>query len=956
MSRVEYNLMPKKITGDLGSTAYFTIDNLPLNTPDTFYFIDDQGCRLLIPLDIGDCSCISESGMMNSTLQAACENSAINVSFDGTNLILDANDSLRFIAHTRSDDTLGLVVAISADLEFLFTDGPFLCDSTYYVSAVVGNWTGTDISTADPCLDVSPGQPIRFDCDANADAGRDTSLCATTVNLTGNSTSGSGSWSTTSGTISLTTINDSTANAVFPGPGMFSFQYTTSNGSCTSSDEMIVTVHGAPEIIVSTIEFICNDDNDMYSVRFELMGGDITSLISAGTSTGAFAAGVFTSDLIPSGSAYNFIIRDQYNCGDAVLDGTFDCPCLSQVGELTPSDTELCESEVFDLTSLYDSTIEFLDGNDVKTYILSSDNTDLFGSIIQSNSTGSFTFDETSMSYATPYYAFVVVGDGPSTVDLTDLCLSQSLLVSILWYDMIDGLTIDAVPIEITCLMPQVSLSVNTSDDFTGYGILWTASPGVIFPGDETSPTARVSAAGQYTVTLSAPVAGCDAEASITINESDDLPTILIQEPAVITCDSSDVAISALGSSAGSEFAYSWSGPGILGASDGISIRVDMPGQYTFTVENTDNGCERSQSVDVIEDRELPAAVIVTPEKFSCNTTSLTLSGLGSFEGVDAVYMWSVLSVNGNIIGPINERDIVVDEAGSYALQVTNRANGCQQTVNVLVEVEDDVITGFLLSQEDPSCAGVDDGTIEVIEIMGGVAPYLYSFDGGTTFVEASVANNLPPGDFVIVVKDQNECVWEEMINLVQPVAFGVNLGPDLILSLGEEVNLTAITNLPDSQLASITWLPLLDSANQNTGIQDFIPAVGTQVVVVEIANNGGCIESDDVRINVRFEKRIYIPNVLRLNGQILSNSLVNIFADPLTVASINTFEIYDRWGGKVFERSNVPVSLVLNPEYAWDGRVNEKEVEQGAYAFYAEVEYVTGVTEVVSGNIHVLK
>lgn len=53
------------------------------------------------------------------------------------------------------------------------------------------------------------------------------------------------------------------------------------------------------------------------------------------------------------------------------------------------------------------------------------------------------------------------------------------------------------------------------------------------------------------------------------------------------------------------------------------------------------------------------------------------------------------------------------------------------------------------------SCIGAQDGQITV-QASGGIAPYLYSIDGGFDFQESNTFTDLPPGTYVVLVQDQD--------------------------------------------------------------------------------------------------------------------------------------------------------------------------------------------------------
>ena len=58
------------------------------------------------------------------------------------------------------------------------------------------------------------------------------------------------------------------------------------------------------------------------------------------------------------------------------------------------------------------------------------------------------------------------------------------------------------------------------------------------------------------------------------------------------------------------------------------------------------------------------------------------------------------------------------------------------------------------------------DGSIEIIAYSG-IGPYEYSIDGGASFWGANTFNNLPPGDYdIIVMGGDGNCFYEETVTI----------------------------------------------------------------------------------------------------------------------------------------------------------------------------------------------
>ena len=936
----------------------FRLFNAPLNTADTFNFTDDNGCTLQVLLPATDCSCLSEVGSMSGTLISDCEDMPITATYDPTGANLDGNDSLRFILHTSMDTTLGTIIAQVAGPTISISDGPIICDSTYYLSAVVGNWIGTEVDVNDVCLSVSAGQPIRFDCVVMVDAGRDTGTCETTVILVGNSSSGNGTWSSSDAGVTVTPTAGDAAQLEVTVPGTYELFLTATNGSCTSTDTLVWTVYDAPMIDQTTITEECNVNADAYRISFDITGGTGSYMV-VGSHTGTLMAGRFVSEFITTGTSYEFIVFDGNDCARDTIEGVYECPCETMVGDVTISDFDLCEDETVDITALYDDTNENLDGNDVINYILAGDPTDVTNTILIANTSGVFAYSPTDLNFGTTYYLGVIAGtaSGPSTVDLSDTCLDVTSLVTVTWYDVLDNFTIDTSGSQITCQDPTVILTLNTLEDTSGYTFQWMASNGgSIVPGTENMPEASVTASGTYTLTISHPIAGCPSSQQVEIGQSDDLPTIMFNMPELLTCDRQEVLISAAGSTSGMNISYSWAGPGIVSGQGTDMIMVNTTGDYTLTLMDASNGCMTSRSINISEDITLPNVSAMATAELNCSTTEVVISGAGSSEGSSISYVWTELSGTAMITGSSTDRDVRVVSPGQYRLEVINTDNGCSDFIDVEVFEETNVLTDFDINLTPLGCAGSSDAIIEIVNVQGGVAPITYSIDGGSTNTQASEFTNLGPGVYDIVVRDANGCEHTDQVILNSPLDFMVDLGPDRTVLLGQTEGIVAMTDLPDSLVGFYQWFADFDTITSTISNITVTPPAGIWTVTAILTDVNGCTSTAEVTLSVRLEKRVYAPNAIHVNSINPENQVFHIFSDPLSVAEIRDLEIFDRWGEKVFERPVIEPSLDVDRSAGWDGTFNDRDAPVGVYVYQFVVVFTNGDEELRSGSFQLLR
>jgi gliding motility-associated-like protein len=95
---------------------------------------------------------------------------------------------------------------------------------------------------------------------------------------------------------------------------------------------------------------------------------------------------------------------------------------------------------------------------------------------------------------------------------------------------------------------------------------------------------------------------------------------------------------------------------------------------------------------------------------------------------------------------------------------------------------------------------------------------------------------------------------------------------------------------------------------------------------------------------------RIFFPNVFSPN-----DDGVNDFFYPRdggNVEVIQVFHIYDRWGGMVYNRQNIPPNDLTN---GWDGRLKNGEKAKGTYVYWAEIKLKSGEIIVRKGDVNVV-
>jgi hypothetical protein len=197
-------------------------------------------------------------------------------------------------------------------------------------------------------------------------------------------------------------------------------------------------------------------------------------------------------------------------------------------------------------------------------------------------------------------------------------------------------------------------------------------------------------------------------------------------------------------------------------------------------------------------------------------------------------------------------------------------------------------------------------------------------------------------------VEDVNGCVSDETATVPSPAQLIVNLGPDTTIHLGDSLLLLPAINTPN--IASFTWSPPTYLKNTDELSTQSKPAYSIRYTL-EVTDTSGCKAKDDLLVIVNREKRVFVPNVIYL-GSSLGNEVLRVYGGP-ELAEVLSMRVYDRWGELLYEARNF---LPNGNSSGWDGRAKGQDVNPGVYIYVLEVLYIDGETEIISGDVTVVR
>jgi gliding motility-associated-like protein len=441
--------------------------------------------------------------------------------------------------------------------------------------------------------------------------------------------------------------------------------------------------------------------------------------------------------------------------------------------------------------------------------------------------------------------------------------------------------------------------------------------------------------------------AGCDSLVFIT-NTYDAVrcaPQIAVEARPATCSDRSDGIALIRATNGEPPFQYSWTnsngaaGNGeITALNTPVSVLNLPPGDFKVTI-TANGGATVTSTVNIPAPGKMTvdanAVLKAPPYSVRCagdseaGTAVLVSGGSSSY-----TYSWSNNATTQNLSNVL---------PGLYTVTVTDE-NRCSATASVElkapppVELQVQVLT--------PLCGAV--ATDAFIQTDGGAAPYIIRVNGN--FAGNGVIL-LRAGSNTIEVTDGNGCTTDTTVQVVIPPVISLQLPRDTSVRLGQELTLTALTNLTTASIDTIIWSPLPDTSRVGTLTQVWTP-LKSNVYRLTLTDTSNCLVSTSIRVNVRREADIYVPNVFTPNGD-GKNDLFTVNSSD-NVTDLELVRIFDRWGNMVYEWEGRVV-----PKFwpGWDGKMGDsKDVGVGVYVYYLRARLTDGEIIFKEGDVTVAK
>jgi len=493
----------------------------------------------------------------------------------------------------------------------------------------------------------------------------------------------------------------------------------------------------------------------------------------------------------------------------------------------------------------------------------------------------------------------------------------------------------------LTCADDQITVGGQNTAVGDNFIYQWTTQDGVILDG-ATTPFALINESGNYQLSVLDTTNQCEEVDSITIIANKQFPNVDFPTDLSIDCRDSFINIRPIIELTENRVAVQWNtNNGVLLNDSNIFVaQAGMPGTYYLSLRDMSNDCTTIDSVEILDDRLLPAVVTLQDRMLGCDDASVTVDAQGSAFGPNIIYEW--LDEEGRTLS--NNTTLTVDMPGNYVLQVEDNSNNCINADTILISENTNPPTSAFFDIESPSCNDIDNGLIDVLSVVGGSAPYSYSLEEEEPSL-TSIFSDLAPNTYLLTIRDELACSWDTTIILSQPDEVQAEIivsNPNLVT--GELATFTLNTSIPDSDIIDIIWTPedLFDCFNCQEITTSFRDNTTVGATIFDI---NGCESFTSIEVEVALAA---VPNAITPNGDGSNDFFIvpQIEREPDGYPDSELI-IFNRWGDVLYRISPY--------DNNWDGRNSKGEsIVEGTYYYVLRLDTREG--EVMKGDITIIR
>ena len=357
----------------------------------------------------------------------------------------------------------------------------------------------------------------------------------------------------------------------------------------------------------------------------------------------------------------------------------------------------------------------------------------------------------------------------------------------------------------------------------------------------------------------------------------------------------------------------------------------------SFTTSCSTNDCPDNISLSI---QELPASYCL-----DVFTNDIALNGMVSgSSGGQSSWSGDLVDENGNI-------SAAGIQSGVYDIYFSYEIDNCSYEVMEQLTIYPSVI--YDVEHYDLSCYYSNDGSI-IITPVEGSAPFSLFING--TQVSGLDTMGLEGGSYDILVSDLQNCSSVDNVEILIPEAPKIFIDGTTLIERGQLYDYEL--SIDNISYDSVVWhVPLLDTI-LCSGICDEISYAPEfdQQLCIELFYDDVCKIDTCIDLRVNRDVHVFVPNAFSPGIKDGINDYFMVKTNAYEEVHVLNFSVFDRWGGMIFNKTDVYISGNTDDSFGWDGTLNGQEMMAGVYVYFIEYEDNEGNLVQVYGDLTLIR
>ncbi len=450
----------------------------------------------------------------------------------------------------------------------------------------------------------------------------------------------------------------------------------------------------------------------------------------------------------------------------------------------------------------------------------------------------------------------------------------------------------------------------------------WEPATGILSDARKPVITVNPSLNTTYTVTVTNHSGICNLSVTDTVEIHFYPRSLTLHTPDTAVCEGAVIAVRAESTPG---YTYHWSPATGINDTSILEPLITVTQSLTYQLTASYPGCPDTALLLDIDMQEVPRLKI-TPSQAVCAGSPVALTSDVSPYRKDYRYTWTPgekLSYPGS-----PNTSFTADSSVTYYLEVATPI-GCRARDSVRITVYPGDFASVIA--DTGYCPG---GAVMLWAEGGTNYSWTPSYGLNDSSIAQPIASPAAATRYEVYVTNAHGCVdTQEVRVMVYPEAV-INIPDSITLYPGEQYQLTLAGNAHYYQ-----WFPPSGISNTDIANPVFYPEVRTRYYVTATTEYG-CVVKDSIDILVT-GTILDLPNAFHPGTSTFKPSKRGI-------ASLNRFEVYNRWGNRVFYTENI--------DEGWDGTYKGVAQPMGVYLYVFEAVLDNGRIVSRQGNVTLIR